>query len=68
MSLVEIQDDRWIESSDVSTVAVSNSRVAVTLRSGTEVYISGRGYTTATEVARTFVKQVNDANCNDERG
>lgn len=68
MSLVEIQDDRWIESSDVSTVAVSNSRVAVTLRSGTEVYISGRGYTTATEVARKFVKQVNDANCNNERG
>ena len=64
MSLIQIDDSRWIESSDVSTVSVANSRVTVTLRSGKEVYFAGRGNDTATEVAQRFVKQVNDANCN----
>ena len=63
MSLIQIDDYRWIESSDVSMVAIANSRVTVTLRSGTEVHFAGRANDTATEVARRFVKQVNDANC-----
>ena len=39
MSLIRIDDDRWIESSDVTSVAVAGSKVTVTLRSGTEVYL-----------------------------
>ena len=64
MSLIRIDDDRWIESSDVTSVAVAGSKVTVTLRSGTEVYLACRPGNSVSHMAQAFVNQVNDANCN----
>lgn len=65
MSLIRIHDeDRWIESSDVTSVAVAGSKVTVTLRSGTEVYLACRPGNSVSHMAQAFVNQVNDANRN----
>ena len=64
MSLIRIDDDRWIESSDVTSVAVADSRVIVTLRSGTEVYLHCKPGNSVSHMAQAFVTQVNDSNRN----
>ena len=65
MSLIRIHDeDRWIESSDVTSVAVAGSKVTVTLRSGTEVYLACRPGSSVSHMAQAFVNQVNDSNRN----
>ena len=64
MSLIRIDDDRWIESRDVTSVAIADSRVIVTLRSGTEVYLACRPGNSVSHMAQAFVTQVNDANRN----
>ena len=63
MSLIRIHDeDRWIESSDVTSVAVAGSKVIVTLRSGTEVYLVCRPGNSVSHMAQAFVNMVNDSN------
>lgn len=64
MKLIPIGGDRWIESSDVTSVAIADSKVIVTLRSGTEVYLPCKPGNSVSHMAQAFVKQVNDANCN----
>lgn len=64
MSLIRIDDDRWIESSDVTSVAVAGSKVTVTLRSGTEVYLACRHGDSVSHMAQAFVTKVNDSNRN----
>ena len=64
MSLIRIDDDRWIESSDVTSVAVAGSKVTVTLRSGTEVYLPCKPGNSVSHMAEVFVNTVNDANRN----
>ena len=64
MSLIRIDDDRWIESRDVTSVAIADSRVIVTLRSGTEVHLACRPGNSVSHMAQAFVTQVNDSNRN----
>ena len=65
MSLIRIHDeDRWIESSDVTSVAIADSKVIVTLRSGTEVYLPCKPGNSVAHMAQAVVTQVNDSNCN----
>ena len=64
MSLIRIDNDRWIESSDVTSVAIADSKVIVTLRSGTEVYLPCKPGNSVSHMAQAFVTQVNDSNCN----
>ena len=63
MSLIRIDNDRWIESSDVTSVAIADSKVIVTLRSGTEVYLPCKPGNSVSHMAQAFVTQVNDSNC-----
>lgn len=63
MSLIRIHDeDRWIESRDVTSVAIADSKVIVTLRSGTEVYLPCKPGNSVSHMAQAFVNQVNDTN------
>lgn len=62
MSLIRIDEERWIESSDVTSVAVAGSKVTVTLRSGTEVYLACRPEHSVSHMAQAFVNRVNDSN------
>jgi len=62
MSLIRIDNDRWIESSDVTSVAIADSKVIVTLRSGTEVYLPCKPGNSVSHMAQAFVNQVNDTN------
>ena len=64
MSLIRIDDDRWIESSDVTSVAVAGSKVIVTLRSGTEVYLACKPGNSVSHMAQAFVNTVNEWNRN----
>ena len=63
MSLIRIHDeDRWIESRDVTLVAIADSKVIVTLRSGTEVYLLCKPGNSVSHMAEVFVNTVNDSN------
>jgi|GEM_PF-5324189 len=62
MSLIRIDNDRWIESSDVTSVAIADSKVIVTLRSGTEVYLPCKPGNSVSHMAQAFVNHVNDTN------
>ena len=65
MSLIRINDeDRWIESRDVTLVAIADSKVIVTLRSGTEVYLPCKPGNSVSQMAQAFVTKVNDSNRN----
>jgi hypothetical protein len=65
MSLIRIHDeDRWIESRDVTSVAIADSKVIVTLRSGTEVYLPCKPGNSVSHMAEVFVNTVNDSNRN----
>ena len=65
MSLIRIHDeDRWIESRDVTSVVVAGSKVTVTLRSGTEVYLTCKPGNSVSHMAEAFVNRVNDLNRN----
>lgn len=64
MSLIRIDEDRLIESRDVTSVAIADSKVIVTLRSGTEVYLPCKPGNSVPHMAEVFVNTVNDSNRN----